>query len=231
MKRVIIFGGYGVFGSHIARALAGWRIPITIAGRNLGKAQAMADSLGGDTRALAANLAQRDVCRAALEGHGVAINAAGPFQDFDAILLESCLELGCHHADIADDRRYVAMVRSYPRPLCEAKNLAAVYGCSSLPGISGALAALLRDAPGQVERARVTMFIGSKNPKGRAAVRSFLAGLGQAIAAACKAPFIGFRDREVVSLPATVWPARRLQFRVAELRSVAILARRAEKSP
>src|SRR5262249_24838128 len=47
---------------------------------------------------------------------------------------------------------------------------------------------------------RVTLFIGNRNPKGKAAVASLLSGLGSPI----KAPqgtVWGFRDREVVPLP------------------------------
>ena len=47
----------------------------------------------------------------------------------------------------------------------------------------------------------MTLFIGNKNPKGWAAVRSLLAGLGQPIVAP-QGTVRGFRDREVVSLPA-----------------------------
>ena len=56
-----------------------------------------------------------------------------------AALLETCLESACHYADITDDRAYAGLVRSFDGRLRE-RRLAAVYGCSSLPGISGALA-------------------------------------------------------------------------------------------
>ncbi len=160
----------------------------------------MARNLGGNCRALVADVAQPNSCHAALAGHGLAVNCAGPFQHFDATLLEACLEAECHYVDIADDRRYVAMVRSFHEPFRK-RGLAAVYGCSSLPGISGALALPLRETTmAPIMRVRVSMFIGNKNPKGRAAVCSFLTGLGKPIAAP-QGSLLGFRDREVVSLP------------------------------
>ncbi len=200
MNRVIVFGGYGVFGSQIVRALASWGTPLTIAGRQQGAAEDFARRLGGDCRALAADLARAESCCAALAGHAVAINAAGPFQRLDATLLEACLQAGCHYADITDDRGYAALVRSYSDRFAE-HGLAAVYGCSSLPGISGALALRAREtATAPVERARVTLFIGNRNPKGEAAVGSLLAGLGRPIAAP-QGTLRGFHDREVVPLP------------------------------
>jgi hypothetical protein len=197
---VIIFGGYGVFGSQVARALASWGTPLTIAGRDPKQAEAFARNLGGDCIAAATDIAHPDACRAALQGHSVAVNCAGPFHCQGAALLEACLEAGCHYVDITDDRRYAALVRSFGPRFAESR-LAAVFGCSSLPGISGALALEARNTEtAPLKRVRVTLVIGNKNPKGDAAVRSLLAGLGRPIAAPQGALF-GFRSREVVPLP------------------------------
>jgi hypothetical protein len=131
----------------------------------------------------------------------VAVNCAGPFGRFDATLLQACLALGCHYADITDDRDYARLVREHSEPF-KAQHLAAVYGCSSLPAISGALAVALRERLTiPPERARLTLFIGNDNPKGQAALRSLLSGLGRPIAAP-QGTLYGFRDPEVISLPA-----------------------------
>ena len=211
VNRVVIFGGYGVFGSQVARELSGRGVPITIAGRNRAKAESFARGLGPDCRALAADLTDARSCRTALDGQAVAVNCAGPFNRLSAALLEAALAAGCHYADITDDRGYAAKVRGYGDRFRD-RGRAAVYGCSSLPGISGALA---RRAYGKltsfanhsrsgavpvIERARVTLFIGNRNPKGRAALASLLAQLGRPIAAP-QGTLRGFRDREVVSLP------------------------------
>src|SRR5207245_5118818 len=50
------------------------------------------------------------------------------------------------------------------------------------------------------ERARVTLFIGNRNPKGTAAIRSAVGAIGKPIAAP-QGTLVGFRDREVVPLP------------------------------
>jgi len=200
VKHVIVFGGYGTFGSQVARALSGWGVPLTIAGRHMRRATTFAQMLGGDCRVCVADVSSQESCRAAVEGHHVAVNCAGPFQQLDKTLLEACLQAGCHYTDIADDRRYTALVRSFHERFAE-RGLAAVYGCSSLPGISGALALLAREgARAGVHHARVTLFIGNKNPKGSAAVRSLLAGLGMPIVTP-RGTLLGFRDREVVALP------------------------------
>jgi hypothetical protein len=150
---------------------------------------------------VAADITRADVCWAALKGHSVAVNCAGPFHRQGAALLKTCLQAGCHYADICDDRGYTALVRSFGEEFAK-RGLVAVFGCSSLPGISGALAMQAREgSTAGVERVRVTLFIGNKNPKGPAAVRSLLAGLGKPITAPQGTVF-GMRDGEAVLLPA-----------------------------
>jgi len=80
------------------------------------------------------------------------------------------------------------------------RNLTAAVGCSSLPGISGGLAVLAAKRLPDVERARVTLFIGNRNPKGEAAVRSAAAQLGK-IFPAPQGPLRGLAGREIVDLP------------------------------
>jgi hypothetical protein len=201
LSRVIVFGGYGVFGSQVARLLAEWGIPLTIAGRDLRQANAFARELGGHCTGRLADITTLASCRAALDGHTVAVNCAGPFQSLGSQLLEACLEAGCHYTDIGDDRGYNAMVRSFGARFAK-HGLSAVFGCSSLPGISGALALVQRDrSPRRIERVRVSLLIGNRNPKGYAAVRSLLGGLGKSIPTPQGAS-LGFRDREVVQFPA-----------------------------
>lgn len=201
MKPALALGGYGTFGAHVCRELARLGVPLTVAGRDGARAEAFARTLRPEARGLAVDATQAASCRAALRGHGVAVHCAGPFNRLDGSLLEACLDEDCHYADITDARGYAALVRRHDERF-RRRGLTAVYGCSSLPGISGALALQARKGTaGPVDRARVTLFIGNDNPKGEAAVRSLLAGLGKPIAAP-QGVLRGFRDREVVPLPA-----------------------------
>ena len=205
MRPVVVFGGYGTFGAHVCRELARRGIPLTVAGRDRARAEDFARTLGPTCRAFAADATDPAACRVAVQGQGVAVSCAGPFHRLNAALLDACLEVGSHYADITDDRGYAALVRDYGERF-RARGLAAVYGSSSLPGISGALALHARaGTSAAVKRARVTLFIGNNNPKGEAAVRSLLAGLGQPIMAP-QGTLRGFRNREVVPLPAPFGP-------------------------
>lgn len=159
---VIVFGGYGVFGGHVVRELSKRGITVTTAGRNPSQANLIAD------------VTNYDSCLSALKGKKIAVNCSGPFSTAGSSLLDACLDAGCHYVDIADDRRYVSLVRNYGLRF-EKKGLLAAYGCSSLPGISGALTLHARGTEDCGPRkVRVTLSIGNRNPKGAAAIQSAL---------------------------------------------------------
>src|SRR5262249_19941721 len=144
-------------------------------------------------------------CAAALVGRSIVAQCAGPFDRLGSALLDACLDAGCHYVDMADDRRYVASVCARGESFRN-RGLAAVFGCSSLPGLSGALARLAGEGKAGVpDRARVPLFIGNDNPKGSAAIRSLVRGLGRPFEAP-QGTLRGFRDREVVHLPAPFGP-------------------------
>ncbi len=197
---IVVFGGYGTFGSQVARALAAGKAgPIVVAGRDAARARDFAAALPGSAhRGIAADVAGGAALVEALTGATVAINCAGPFSSLGTGLLDACLAAGCHYVDIADDRAYARTVRDYGARFA-ARALTCAYGCSSLPALSGALAISLGGAP--PERARVTLFIGNANPKGAAAVRSAVGLIGRAIEAP-QGPLRGFADGERVELPA-----------------------------
>lgn len=215
MNSAVVFGGYGTFGAHVSRELARLGVPLVICGRNRARAGAFARQLGPPHRAGSADVDDPRACRALVRGQAVAVNCAGPFARFGPALVEACLEAACHYADIADDRRYVALVRGHGGRFAE-RRLAAVYGCSSLPAISGALGLAARArARSDPDRARVTLFIGNKNPKGGAALESLLRVLGQPIQAP-QGMVRGFGHREVVPLPAPFGPRAVFNFESPE---------------
>ncbi len=198
---VVVFGGYGSFGVQVVRELARCGVAVAVAGRDLARARALVAQLGPPHSARAADVTRPESCLAALARHSVAVCCAGPFSSVGESLLEACLAAGRHYVDIADDRAYVAQVRSRDAAFRQ-RGLVAAYGCSSLPALSGALAQLARaQEPDPPRAVRVTLFIGNDNPKGRAAIRSAVASLGKPLQAP-KATLLGFRDGEWVSLPA-----------------------------
>jgi hypothetical protein len=196
---IAVFGGYGTFGAHASRALAATGRPLRVAGRDGERAQAFADALGDRHEGIAADASDPTSCARALAGVRVAVSCAGPFSALGTALPESCLTAGVHYVDIADDRAWHAQLRSWDRRFRE-RGLTAAVGCSSLPGISGALAVLAAKRLRAVEKGRITLLIGNRNPKGEAAVRSAAAQLGK-IFPAPQGLLRGLAGREIVDLP------------------------------
>lgn len=197
--RGVVFGGYGVFGTHVARALAASGVRLRIAGRDAARAAAFASGLGDGHEGVAADVQDPASCARALEGMRVAVNCAGPFSTMSLALPEACLAAGVHSVDLADDRGWFARLRGLDGRFRE-RGLTAACGCSTLPGISGALALAVAERLPEVRRARITLFIGNRNPKGEAAVASAAAQLGRPFQAP-QGTLTGFRGREVVALP------------------------------
>jgi hypothetical protein len=204
MTPALILGGYGTFGAHVARALAQREISLIIAGRSEDRAAAFARSLGPTHRGRALDLTDARTWPNVLRDGPVVVNCAGSLASTPAFL-DSCLTYGCHYADIVVERDHTRLVRGYGLRFRE-RGRAAVFGCSSLPAISGALAVVAARQESSIPTAvRVTLFIGNDNPKGAAAMGTFLAGLARPIEAP-QGRLHGFRDRTVVALPAPFGP-------------------------
>ena len=79
--KVLILGGYGVFGGRLARLLIEDGYRVVIAGRSAEKAQAFVDVWGGEVCVMdrtASDLADRFV----EQGADVVVDASGPFQAY-----------------------------------------------------------------------------------------------------------------------------------------------------
>ena len=100
MKRVLILGGYGNFGSHIARSLApNPGILLLIAGRSFERASAMAASLEAANRAEALSIdVAKDLGTNLREAApDMVIHTVGPFQGQSIRLPKPCISNGCHY--------------------------------------------------------------------------------------------------------------------------------------
>ncbi|MEL7132296.1 MAG: saccharopine dehydrogenase NADP-binding domain-containing protein, partial [Pseudomonadota bacterium] len=100
--KVVIVGGYGVFGSLTARLLVRDGHQLWLAGRRPEKARALARELGAQTIAFDITTAQETLFAIKPD---VVIDAAGPFQHYgnDPYRLPRlCIAHGCHYLDLSD---------------------------------------------------------------------------------------------------------------------------------
>ena len=136
--RVLIIGGYGNFGSFIARRLS--RDPaleIVIAGRSLEKARALASMLDNAT-AVRLDVSDDLVPTLRRIAPDVVIHTSGPFQTQGYCVAEACIEMGCHYIDLADGRDFVANISSLDTAAKE-RGVSVVSGASSVPCLTSAL--------------------------------------------------------------------------------------------
>ncbi|MGH1377734.1 MAG: saccharopine dehydrogenase family protein [Alphaproteobacteria bacterium] len=137
MKRVLIIGGYGNFGSFISRNLAKEdNIYLVIAGRSLSKAQSLAKEVGAE----AAVIDIHDNLETRLQEikPDIVIHTSGPFQSQGYDVAESCIKCGAHYIDLADGREFVSEIDSLDQKAKQFGTLL-VSGASSVPCLTSAL--------------------------------------------------------------------------------------------
>lgn len=141
VARVLIIGGYGNFGSYIARSLAeDESIRLLIGGRSADKANAFSASLetantaeghaidiDGDLAVALAHIAP-----------DIVIHTTGPFQTQDHRVARACIAQGCHYLDLADAREFVATIDRLDSE-AKAKSVLVVSGASSVPCLTAAV--------------------------------------------------------------------------------------------
>lgn len=150
MPRILILGGYGTFGSRIARLLAKHRRwSLLVAGRSKEKAEAFAHALG-DANVSAVTLDRDAITAAMLKSLDLwlVIDASGPFQGEKAMdypVVRAALEAGLHYIDIADALGFVHDITRFDTE-AKSRNLTVIAGASSVPTLSSAvIAELIKD--------------------------------------------------------------------------------------
>jgi Saccharopine dehydrogenase NADP binding domain len=141
VTRVLIIGGYGNFGSYIARALANDpNISLLIGGRSQEKGDAFARSLNARNPASGCVLDIDD----GLERRfwelapDIVIHTTGPFQVQDHRVARAAIAAGAHYFDLADARHFVATIGTLD-DLAKQAGVSVIAGASSVPCLTAAL--------------------------------------------------------------------------------------------
>jgi hypothetical protein len=181
VPRVLIAGGYGVFGRLLAAELLQTTdAEVVIAGRDLAKARAACRDLdlraSGRVEPMRIDLARPGELREAAGGCIAVACTAGPFQALRTELVREVVEAGAHWVDIADASGWVLGVLqdSELDERARAAGVAVGTGLSTLPALSGVLARWLIERVPRARTATVILSIGNRNRKGSAAIASAL---------------------------------------------------------
>jgi saccharopine dehydrogenase-like NADP-dependent oxidoreductase len=180
LLNVLVLGGYGFFGTRIARALAhDSRISVLIGGRDASKASSTARSFGLDSdRGIAIDTQSADFT-ARLSGLGVdlLIHTAGPFQEQTYDVPRAAIAAGCDYIDLADGRRFVAGITKLDAE-ARARGVSVVSGASSVPALSSAVIDRYLPRFARLTSVRIGISSGARSP-GLATVRGIFGYLGK----------------------------------------------------
>jgi len=140
VKRILIIGGYGNFGSYIARALAtDPNVSLLIGGRSKRKADAFAASLSAANPAFGCALDIDEPIDQRLReiGPDIVIHTTGPFQLQDHRVARAAIGAGAHYLDLADARQFVTTIAELDDK-AKSAGVAVISGASSVPCLTAA---------------------------------------------------------------------------------------------
>jgi saccharopine dehydrogenase-like NADP-dependent oxidoreductase len=111
-RRVLVAGGTGALGRRLVKGLiATTDHEVVIAGRDLSRAQALADEMNAGrllARATAMTRESPAWMSSSQAARFLVVDAAGPFQNNDYHLAKAAIAAGMHYIDLADARDFVA---------------------------------------------------------------------------------------------------------------------------
>ncbi len=178
--KVLVLGGYGVFGGRLARLLLEDGVEVVVAGRSETKAQAFCDEFGGAALALDKN--DRDAVSAALRGTDVLVDAIGPFQGYDGYpLAEAAIAAGCHYLDLSDDAGFTAGISALDAS-AKAAGVAVLSGVSSVPALSSAAVEALKTDLSEITLIDTAILPGNRASRGWSVMEAILSQVGRPLA-------------------------------------------------
>lgn len=185
MTRILVVGGYGLFGALVAERLArSADLEIVIAGRREDAAKAAAGRLAlnaaGRVTGTALDATKPDAGLLRALAPSVVVNASGPFQWQDPSLAMAAVAAGAHYVDLADAPAYVTAFGANGALDAAARSagLLAVTGASSVPAVSAAVVDHHVGRLGTLSSISIGISPGNSVDPGEATTRSLLAGLG-----------------------------------------------------
>jgi hypothetical protein len=150
--KILILGGYGVFGGRLAELLADIpALELLIAGRDFARAAAFCADWRGEASIRPLRLDRADIARALeSERPDLVVDASGPFQEYgDAAygVVEACTAARVDYLDFADGADFVFGIARFDAAAKEA-GVFVLSGVSSFPVLT---AAVLRALAGRMD--------------------------------------------------------------------------------
>lgn len=175
--KIVLVGGYGVFGSRLAELLLRDGHSVWVAGRSLEKAQELTNVIGGhplevDIRATPDKVLQ--------PGPDVVIDATGPFkgnQDSAYHLPRLCLAAAVDYLDLSDNADFTSGISTLDEA-ARKQGRRLLSGASSVPGLSSIVAAELCRGYDEILLIDIAILPGNRAPRGAAVIASIVGQMG-----------------------------------------------------
>jgi len=141
--KIMIIGGYGVFGGRLAELLSDIaEVELIICGRNIARATAFCASYKGQAQIRALQLDRDDIKQALkVECPDLLVDASGPFQDYGDNcydVIKACIAAKTDYLDFADAAGFVFGVAQFDEAAKEA-GVVVMSGVSSFPVLTAAV--------------------------------------------------------------------------------------------
>lgn len=186
--KILVVGGTGGFGSKICTLLSQDGHDVTAASRSI------PDKPIDDIAYIQIN--RSDITADHLAHYDIVVDAAGPFQGLDSLLLDAAIDAGVHHIDISDDIGFIQLAMSKNEAAENAK-ICVISGASSIPGLSSAVAFELAKGLDAVETVDIAISASAKAVFGRSVLMAMLTNAGL--------PLPGYKSRTPRSMTTPKW--------------------------
>lgn len=213
---VVVFGGYGFFGTILVRdLLATTRANIIVVGRRL-------QNRVTDPRItfVRADINDLSATQPMLVGASVVVHCAGPYQVLPLNPLLGAIAAGAHYVDLAEDRRFVRRVAEHDEAARRA-GVAIMTGMSVVPGLAAVLAQSALEHFDELQSVRTFIAPGTRGSRGSATLRTLLFSAGrcfQVVRDGRDRPIHGWSEPEWVEFPPPVgWRRQYLAMETADL--------------
>ena len=204
--RVAIIGGYGNFGSYVARSLADDPlIELFICGRDGEKARRFAECLEAANPAAGAAIDIRSSHADMLRGiePDLVINMVGPYNRQGYGVARAAIAAGAHYCDIADAREFVCGIGELDDE-AKARGVAVLAGASSVPALTAAYCDAALEDMAELRRVEYGISGAEQANRGAGTVAAVLSYVGESftrLKGGRMEQEIGWRGLEAVTYP------------------------------
>lgn len=181
--RILVLGGYGLFGGRICRALAEEpELWIGVAGRDAGRAESFISRLPKRRALLEPTALDHEsagfAARISELQPQLVVHAAGPFQAQPYHVARAAIAVDAHYLDLADGREFVNGIGKLGA-LARARGLVVASGASTLPAVSSAVIEHLAGELSALRRIDISIAPAQSVPRGKATLAGVLSYCGK----------------------------------------------------